>query len=386
MGNKHSSSPAAVVEDGSEMNLIIQTDIEVLSSQGMHVSRDSSVAMSHASTSPPNYYRSKYGIDGGINMDRGGFGRHIDGTNFGCIYDGVTSGGKRNAYAAQAFASFTLRQLAMHKMALVAGIAGSQEAPLPLGVARPAPATALFNEAVDALNNPGQRDPRWEAEGGAATGAFAAFADDVRETPPSSSLPPQQPIEADGAIGTPGALMVVGAALGDAAVIVLDLSAGTARQINAVERAGGSAADSGGQLNMCMGLSGRTQAFAERIPNDGTMILLATDGLTDNLPVDALRNLEPEPEPEPGREHTREEALPPCGMLVALVLCPLLDNAVPGGGLPGQGTPPPGTALELLAELGTACGHDPQVPLPSNPWPTVSCELAAVSSIQPSKV
>lgn len=69
----------------------------------MQVSPDGSAAMAHESTSPPNYYRAKYGVVGGINMDRGGFGRHADGTNFAAVFDGVTAGGKRNAYAAQAF-------------------------------------------------------------------------------------------------------------------------------------------------------------------------------------------------------------------------------------------------------------------------------------------
>lgn len=62
-------------------------------------------------------------------MDRGGFGQSRsasvthrfysrfsinivryprNGTNFGCVFDGVTAGGKINAMAAQAFAEFTV--------------------------------------------------------------------------------------------------------------------------------------------------------------------------------------------------------------------------------------------------------------------------------------
>ncbi len=62
---------------------------------------DQTATFVHGSTSPTNYYKFMYNIEDGLNMDRGGFGQGPDGTNFGCVFDGVTAGGKLNAYAAQ---------------------------------------------------------------------------------------------------------------------------------------------------------------------------------------------------------------------------------------------------------------------------------------------
>lgn len=87
------------------------TCIASLSSQGLFVSDDGSAAMSHASTSPRNFYKACYNSDDVINMDRGSFGHTRNGTNFGCVFDGVTAGGKINAYAAQAFSDCAYRFL-----------------------------------------------------------------------------------------------------------------------------------------------------------------------------------------------------------------------------------------------------------------------------------
>ena len=140
-------------------------------------------------------------------MDRGGFGRHADGTNVAVVFDGVSAGGKRNAYAAQAFARSTLTHLVSHKRAFTSQVTGNAgppgNQPLPTGIARTAPVVELFGAALDQSNNPGEMDPRFEAEGGAATGAIVTFA--LREgQPPKPEL------------------LLVGAALGDAAVIVVE--------------------------------------------------------------------------------------------------------------------------------------------------------------------
>jgi serine/threonine protein phosphatase PrpC len=306
MGAKSSKAEDASMlegakDEGSDPSLMQLTRIEELGSQGTVVSSDGTVAMVHESTTPPNYYRSKYALSGGINMDRGGFGRHADGTNVAVVFDGVSAGGKRNAYAAQAFARSTLSQLVSHKCAFAAQVTSSAGQPgstlLPPGVARTAPVLELFSAALDQANNPGEVDPSYEAEGGAATGAIVTFQ--------------QREIE-----GGEPQLLLIGAALGDAAVIAVEPSseAGTvllARQLNQVERIGGRAADSGGQLNMCMGISGVVRAFAQPI-HMKTLVLVCTDGLTDNLPTE---------------EHEAAVLLP------WLMRCALLDNPVPGPGL-----------------------------------------------------
>jgi serine/threonine protein phosphatase PrpC len=301
MGGKGSKAAGdGALDEGSDFSLMRLTSIEELGSQGTIVSADGTVAMVHASTTPPNYYRSKYDISGGINMDRGGFGRHADGTNVAVVFDGVSAGGKRNAYAAQAFARSTLTHLVSHKRAFTSQVTGNAgppgNQPLPTGIARTAPVVELFGAALDQSNNPGEMDPRFEAEGGAATGAIVTFA--LREgQPPKPEL------------------LLVGAALGDAAVIVVEPdqagAAVVARQLNLVERAGGRADDSGGQLNMCMGISGTVLAFAQPIHPD-SLVLVTTDGLTDNLPT------------KPSEAAT---------LLPLLMRCTLLNNPVPGEGL-----------------------------------------------------
>ncbi|EDQ91044.1 uncharacterized protein MONBRDRAFT_31709, partial [Monosiga brevicollis MX1] len=86
---------------------VVATNQEQLASQGeiYHADGSNEAVMHHLSTSPPKYYEFQYGPEfrRGINMDRGGYGIAKDGTMFGCVFDGVTAGGKVNAYAAQAF-------------------------------------------------------------------------------------------------------------------------------------------------------------------------------------------------------------------------------------------------------------------------------------------
>lgn len=60
-------------------------------------------------TVPEEYYASRKWKD--MNMDRGGYGTTAQGLHFGCVYDGVSSGGAINAHAAQAFTRTTLSLL-----------------------------------------------------------------------------------------------------------------------------------------------------------------------------------------------------------------------------------------------------------------------------------
>lgn len=224
----------------------IKTTIEELGSQGVREAKDKSAAFIHATTSPPTYYLCSYGISS-INMDRGGIGHARNGTNFACIFDGVTSGGKINAYAAQAFTDFIMDWLAENH----AGLGYGGETKL-VDTAR-----AAFTAATQAENNPGRADSSKQAEGGSATGAFIVF---ERQSD--------------------GKAILHGASIGDAAAIIVRPVEGTAHQLNPVYRKHDR--DNGGQMTMCLGLDGQVWSFANEV-SAHEFVVLATDGLTDNV-------------------------------------------------------------------------------------------------------
>lgn len=127
-------------------------------------------------------------------------------------------------------------------------------------------ARAAFQAATQIENNPGRADPDKQAEGGSATGAFIAFE------------------------RTGDRAVLHGASIGDAAVIIMRLNEGVAQQLNPVYRKHDR--DNGGQLTMCMGLDGQVWAFANELrPTD--LVILATDGLTDNVLVEDFERLIP---------------------------------------------------------------------------------------------
>jgi hypothetical protein len=142
--------------------------------------------------------------------------------------------------------------------------------------------------------------------------------------------------------------------------------------VNAVERVGGDAGDSGGQLNMCMGISGATWAFSQLLPADA-MVRLATDGLTDNLPADWGRD--GAAADGGGGEGGGDNG----ALLVSMVCCPALDQPIPGPGLGGQQIPP---SASLRAELEAALG----APLSREPWETVRYPAAAAARARVSPV
>jgi exfoliative toxin A/B len=225
------------------------TSINMVGSQGLFESDDRSVALLHESTAPPNYFRSKYGSRQVLNMDRGGFGQSDWGTNFGCVFDGVSTGGKINVYAAQAFAEVCIKWLGQHHPVL--DKESCQEY-----------ARELFQMAMHRQHNPGLRNPAFDADGGSATGSFAVFercAD--------------------------GSAVVHGAALGDAAAILVS-SSGEAKQLNLVSRLGedelSRRCDTGGMISMGGMMSGDPFPFCHQVqPED--LVVLTTDGLTDNV-------------------------------------------------------------------------------------------------------
>ena len=79
-----------------------------------------------------------------------------------------------------------------------------------------------------------------------------------------------------------GNVYVHGAAIGDAAVFLVHTATGLTKQLNTVARRGNSARDTGGQVTMCIGVDGTVSSFTARAQSQD-IIILATDGLTDNL-------------------------------------------------------------------------------------------------------
>jgi hypothetical protein len=106
-----------------------RTTINSLESQGIFLSSDESLFMQHKSTVPDNYYKWKYAVQGGMNMDRGGFGiikrkdsiSSFPSSIFACAFDGVSHGGKINAYAAQSFAENCLVELQKQNLLFLEG-------------------------------------------------------------------------------------------------------------------------------------------------------------------------------------------------------------------------------------------------------------------------
>jgi hypothetical protein len=128
-------------------------------------------------------------------------------------------------------------------------------------------AKGAFEEATNAVNNPGVENPDCQAEGGSATGAIVAI---------------------DRLSDTQGVLH--GASIGDAAAISVRLSDERARQLNPVFRKYDR--DTGGQITMCMGVDGPVWCFSVEVTSQ-EFIILATDGLTDNINLPELDRIVP---------------------------------------------------------------------------------------------
>jgi hypothetical protein len=114
------------------------------------------------------------------------------GTNFGCVFDGVSTGGKINVYAAQAFSDVCIKWLGRHHPLLNAHSCQEYAKQLfemamdrklhPLHPVTPrhthpvthTPSHApLHTHPFTGKHNPGLRNPSFDADGGSATGSFA---------------------------------------------------------------------------------------------------------------------------------------------------------------------------------------------------------------------
>ncbi len=94
------------ISDMMEKNLL---PIQQMGSQGLVVSLDQSCAYSHESTYEPSH-RSGHGFPHFINQDRGGFFTLPDGTNGGCICDGMGGEGGFSTFWSQMVATYMIDQ------------------------------------------------------------------------------------------------------------------------------------------------------------------------------------------------------------------------------------------------------------------------------------
>jgi serine/threonine protein phosphatase PrpC len=233
------------------------TDISVLGDQGVTVSDDANMVMRHNSNVPHSYYKWKYQVEGGMNMDRGGFGcvtrRGVPHKMYACAFDGVSHGGKINAYAAQSFAQNCMAAL---EKASLHGF-GKDIKSYWSGMY-----TSLQNHEL----NPGNLNINYDAAGGSATAVSVSLS---RQTTGWS---------------------IDGAGVGDAAAILIKADGSPTTQLNTVSRLDESAMDTGGQLEMCnhSPLAARDLSVFSTRMETGDLLLLATDGLTDNCALDIM--------------------------------------------------------------------------------------------------
>eukprot|EP00039_Didymoeca_costata_P007342 m.98758 g.98758 ORF g.98758 m.98758 type:complete len:429 (-) comp13646_c0_seq5:122-1408(-) len=237
------------------------TDIHKASSHGLATSKHGACSLMHISTVPEQYYIARHWEEK-LNMDRGGFGSTNYGTNYGFVFDGITAGGKINLYAAQAFANYAARWLGQYSEKFVQG-SGELDSL----------AKQLFEGCVASENNPGHQDEKLDGSGGAATGLFATIEKSSK-----------------------GSLVVHGASVGDSAAFQVfrsDENYGAARLLTAeCIRNQQGASDNGGQLLLDIGIDGRIWTFSHPVNNED-LIILCSDGLTDNIFMPESRTIIP---------------------------------------------------------------------------------------------
>lgn len=128
-------------------------------------------------------------------------------------------------------------------------------------------ASEAMQAATSSHHNPGASNVAYEAEGGSATGVFCCFQRITRTT----------------------SIMHAGS-IGDSALIVVHLRQSLAEQLNPVHRK--HPKDTGGQLTMCIGIDGPVWVFSREVTSD-ELIILSTDGLTDNVHLPELDRIIP---------------------------------------------------------------------------------------------
>lgn len=170
----------------------------------------------------------------------------------------MTAGGKINAYAAQAFAEYTIKWLSKNHDKLRQG-----EGRIDLL------ALDVYTKCAAKENNRGRLNPDQTSEGGSATGVMAAI----------------QPRSAELAV-------LNGASIGDAAAFVVHVETGEAKLLTHVFRRGRNPKDTGGQIIMCIGINGEVWSFSEPVSKD-SLIILTTDGFTDNVNMAEVTTLVP---------------------------------------------------------------------------------------------
>eukprot|EP00039_Didymoeca_costata_P025500 m.13618 g.13618 ORF g.13618 m.13618 type:complete len:413 (+) comp4886_c0_seq1:346-1584(+) len=237
------------------------TDINKIASHGLATAKHGACSLMHISTVPEEYYIARQWKEK-MNMDRGGFGSTEYGTNFGFVFDGVTMGGKINLYASQAFANYTAQWLLTHSEQFKHGTG--------IDIL----ARKLFEGCVGGRNNPVHMNRSMDGSGGAATGLFVTIEK-----------------------GTKDNLILHGASVGDSAAFQVfrrgDEAYDAARLLTPeCIRSNQGASDSGGQMLLDIGIDGRIWAFSHPVKHED-LIILCSDGLTDNLHMPESRTIMP---------------------------------------------------------------------------------------------
>lgn len=239
----------------------LYTQADRIDSQGLQVSSDGSYALSHQSTIPSNYYRNKYGnldsafieqfrVPSGVltlenlNMDRGWVGR-LGSMVAACVADGVSGNGIRSMHVAQMCMNSVFQYFMIHGPCR---FQSSNGVTAESGI-------RVFQEVQNVVSD----DEDYLM--GATTCAFAGITQK----------------EGEGSF-------VEGAAIGDSAVIHVDVERGIATRLNLIAREEGKRSNTGGQI---VGGSRELNdqavvGFSVQVdPKD--LVILASDGLVDNL-------------------------------------------------------------------------------------------------------
>nr|WP_166155636.1 protein phosphatase 2C domain-containing protein [Neochlamydia sp. AcF84]NGY95006.1 hypothetical protein [Neochlamydia sp. AcF84] len=228
-------------------------------SQGLKLSSGKSRAMYHESTVPANEYKIKGSPTEQIfrNMDRGAAGQ-VDGKNYGIVCDGSSSG----EYVMKAAQAFTKSMEAFIRK-------GSFNKNL-----EPTALEELTKEVFVNASKSVKVDDNTYAK--AATAVFATFSD----------IPDRRDI-----------YLVNGGAIGDTIAVSVNRAQGTAKQLNTITKQNPmDHADSGGALQvgeMQKSDLEKISTFSAEVNHDD-VVILASDGLADNIYAGNLEGLSPE--------------------------------------------------------------------------------------------
>ena len=236
----------SVVDRENDLKTVVGTQA-VPQSQGFQASTDGSRVLFHDSTVPLNEYGPEF-----RNMDLGGVGQR-DGLNFGVVCDGAGSS-KSAMNAAQAFTQSLLKNLFDNAYEMRGSIANED----------------LKEQAIEMFEK-----AAFTSEGGNSTAVFVTF---VR--------------------GDNGHLQVRGGAIGDSVALHIQRNGGSAEQLNTINKQNAEdKKDSGGQIVSGLGRRANPDlqncSVFNRNISQNDIVVLASDGLTDNIYFGQLEQIVP---------------------------------------------------------------------------------------------